>query len=107
MSHTKSILAAVSLLFAASFAQAQNTSSVLVDSGKFRFYETKQIRGEETYQINQLPNGDLLLEVKTDLPFVEQENKALVNATLRTAKDLTPANFTIKGPTTLDIQEDT
>src|ERR1041384_1121673 len=104
MIHTKSILVLLLLLFAADFTQAQ---TVLIDGGKFRFYETKQIRGEETYQINQLPNGDLLLEAKTDLPFVEQENKALVNATLRTSKDLTPESFTIKGPTFLDIQEAT
>lgn len=87
MNHTKSILIVLSLLFAATVTKAQ---SVLIDSGKFRFYETKQIRGEETYQINQLANGDLIVEAKTELPFVDQENKPLVNATLRTAKDLTP-----------------
>jgi hypothetical protein len=63
MNYTERIVVLLSLLFAASFTQAQ---SVSIDSGKFRFYETKQIRGEETYQINQLPNCDLLLEVKTD-----------------------------------------
>lgn len=107
MSHTKSILAALLLLFAASFAQAQNTSSVLVDSGKIRFYETKQIRGEETYQIRQLPNGDLIVTAKTDMPFSQEETKPLVNATLRTAKDFTPQSFEIKGPTMLDLEEAT
>ena len=106
MSHTKSILAGFLLLFAASLAQAQ-ASGVLVDSGKIRFYEIKQIRGEETYQINQLPNGDLIVTAKTQMPFAEQENKPLVNATLRTAKDLTPHSFEIKGPTTLDLEEAT
>lgn len=101
--NTKSILVLLLLLFAAGFTQAQS----VIDSGKIRFYETKQIRGEETYQINQLPNGDLLLESKTDLPFAEQEAKPLVNATLRTSKDFTPENFTIKGPTLLEIQEAT
>lgn len=94
------------LLFAASLAQAQ-AGSVLIDSGKIRFYETKQIRGEETYQINQSPNGDLIVQARTDLPFAEQENKPLVNATLRTAKDLTPQSFEIKGPTLLDLEEAT
>ena len=106
MSHTKSILAGLLLLFAASLAQAQ-ASGVLVESGKIRFYEIKQIRGEETYQINQLPNGDLIVTAKTQMPFAEQENKPLVNATLRTAKDLTPHSFEIKGPTTLDLEEAT
>src|ERR1044071_5943661 len=104
MNHTKYIFVVLLLLFSANFTQAQNT---VIDSGKIRFYETKQIRGEETYQINQLPNGDLLVESKTDLPGVDQENKPLVNATLRTSKDLTPQSFTIKGPTLLDIQEAT
>ena len=104
MNHTKSILVGLTLLFAATVTQAQN---VLIDSGKLRFYETKQIRGEETYQINQLANGDLIVEAKTELPFVDQENKPLVNATLRTAKDLTPTSFTIKGPILLDQEEAT
>jgi hypothetical protein len=72
MSHTKSILAGLALLFAASLAQAQ-AGSVSIESGKIRFYETKQIRGEETYQINQSPNGDLIVQAKTELPFAGQE----------------------------------
>jgi imidazolonepropionase-like amidohydrolase len=106
MSHAKSILAGLLLLFAASLAQAQ-AGTVLIESGKIRFYETKQIRGEETYQINQSANGDLIVQARTDLPFAEQENKPLVNATLRTAKDLTPQSFEIKGPTLLDLEEAT
>jgi imidazolonepropionase-like amidohydrolase len=106
MSHAKSILAGLLLLFAVSLAQAQ-AGTVLIESGKIRFYETKQIRGEETYQINQSANGDLIVQARTDLPFAEQENKPLVNATLRTAKDLTPQSFEIKGPTLLDLEEAT
>jgi imidazolonepropionase-like amidohydrolase len=112
MNPTKSILLGLSLLFAASLAQtkvnSQNANqSVVIDSGKIRFYETKQIRGEETYQINQLPNGDLIVQARTDLPFIGEEKKPLVNATLRTAKDLTPSSFEIKGPTVLDLEEAT
>jgi len=94
------------LVFAASFAPAQ-VNSPNAESGKFRFYETKQIRGEETYQIGQSPNGELIVQAKTDMPFAEQESKPLVNVTLRTTKDFTPQSFAIKGPTLLDIQEDT
>src|SRR5262245_37553416 len=94
------------LPFAASFARAQ-VNSPNAESGKFRFYETKQIRGEETYQITQSSNGELAVQAKTDMPSAEQENKPLVNATLRTTKDFTPLSFTIKGPTLLEIQEDT
>src|SRR5262245_19278173 len=88
-------------LLAASLAHAQT------ESGKFRFYETKQTKGEETYQITQSANGELVVEAKTDLPFAEQEKKPLVNLTLRTAKDFTPLSVSIKGPTLLDIEEDT
>jgi imidazolonepropionase-like amidohydrolase len=115
MKRTNPIVISLSFLLATSLAQtqvnsqnaSQTSSSVLVDSGKIRFYETKQIRGEETYQINQLPNGELIVHAKTDLPFAEQEKKPIVSATLRTAKDLTPQSFAIKGPTLLEIEEDT
>jgi len=86
---------------ATSFANAQN------ESGKFRFYETKELRGEETYQITQSPNGELTVQAKTDLPFAQQEKNPLLNLTLRTSKDLTPLSFSIKGPTLLEIEEDT
>ena len=115
MKRTNPIVISLSLLLATGLAQTQansqnasrTSSSVLVDSGKIRFYETKQIRGEETYQIDQLPNGELIVHAKTDLPFAEQEKKPIVSATLRTAKDLTPQSFAIKGPTLLEIEEDT
>ena len=115
MKRTNPIVISLSLLLATGLAQtqvnsqnaSQTSSSVLVDSGKIRFYETKQIRGEETYQINRLPNGELIVHAKTDLPFAEQEKKPTVSATLRTAKDLTPQSFAIKGPTLLEIEEDT
>ena len=77
------------------------------ETGKFRFYETKQIRGEETYEIRRTDNGELVVQAKTDLPFAEQEEKPLVNATLRTKEDFTPLVFQTKGPTLLEIQEDT
>ena len=113
MNQTKSILVSLSLLVAASLtqtvvnSQSEKSTSSSVESGKIRFYETHEIRGEENYQITQSPNGDLTLEVKTDLPFAGDEKKPLVNATLRTARDLTPQSFAIKGSTMLEIEEDT
>ncbi|MGZ8843863.1 MAG: amidohydrolase family protein [Pyrinomonadaceae bacterium] len=109
----------LSLLFATSFSNrtsaqttanpgaAQTGSSSVIESGKFRFYETKQIRGEETYEITRSATGELLLTAKTDMPFAEQENKPLVNVTLRTSADFTPQAFQIKGPTLLDLEENT
>jgi len=113
MNQTKSMLVSLSLLVAASLtqtvvnSQSEKPTSSSVESGKIRFYETHEIRGEENYQITQSPNGDLTLEVKTDLPFAGDEKKPLVNATLRTGKDLTPQRFAIKGSTMLEIEEDT
>jgi len=109
----------ISLLFVTSFSNrtsaqttakpsaAQTSSPSVIESGKFRFYETKQIRGEETYEITRSATGELLLTAKTDMPFAEQENKPLVNVTLRTSADFTPRAFQIKGPTLLDIEENT
>lgn len=102
MNYTKFILLGLSILLAVTLPQKQK---VTIESGKFRFYETKQIRGEETYQIDQLPNGDLAFQAKMELPFVE--NKPFVNATLYTTKDLTPGSFSIKGTTLLDLPEAT
>jgi imidazolonepropionase-like amidohydrolase len=107
-----------SLLFVTSFSDrtsaqtaspsaVQTSSSSVIESGKFRFYETKQPRGEETYEITRTETGELLLTAKTEMPFAEQENKPLVNVTLRTSADFTPRAFQIKGPTLLDLEENT
>ena len=88
-------------------ANTGTANSDIIESGKFRFYETKQIRGEETYEITRSATGELLLTAKTDMPFAEQENKPLVNVSLRTSADFTPQVFQIKGPTLLDLEENT
>ena len=110
MKLTKSIIFLLSVLSVVVFAQTQataQTGSDVTESGKIRFYETHENEGEENYQIKRSPNGELLLEAKTELPFAGQHTKPLVNSTLRTAKDFTPQSFTIKGLTLLEIQEDT
>ena len=101
---------AFSLLLAFCFgnsANAQPKTPPAIESGRFRFYETKQPRGEETYEIRADANGEIIIQARTELPFAEQEKKPLVNATLRTKFDFTPLAFEIKGPTLLDIDEDT
>jgi hypothetical protein len=91
-------------------AQSQSRSSeaaaAVTELGKFRFYETKQIRGEENYEIKNAATGELTLTTKIDLPFAEQDNKPQVSASLRTSADYTPQSFQIKGPTLLDLEED-
>src|SRR5690242_8092779 len=109
MNRLVSVLSLVfaSILTEANFQNAPPSSTAVIESGKFQFYETKQIRGEETYQVNQSADGELVLQAKTDMPFAEQDKKPLVNVTLRTTKDFTPESFAIKGPTLLEIEEDT
>ena len=89
-------------------AQARSTEvdSSVIESGKFHFYETKQLRGEENYEINKPAAGELTLTTKIDLPFAEQDNKPQVSASLRMSADYTPQSFQIKGPTLLDLEED-
>lgn len=84
-----------------------SAAATTIETGKLRFYELKQTRGEENYMIRRLANGELEIQVKTEMPFAEQEKKPLINASLRTKADLTPLSFEIKGLTLLDIQENT
>jgi imidazolonepropionase-like amidohydrolase len=108
MNRYECIVIVLSLVFAASLTRANfQNAPHLIESGKIRFFETKQIRGEETYQINQSANGEIVLQAKTDMPFAEQDKKPLVNVTLRTRKDFTPESFAVKGPTLLELEEDT
>src|SRR5258707_13173160 len=41
------------------------------------------------------------------MPFAEQDTKPQVSVTFRTNSDLTPQAFQIKGPTLLEIEENT
>src|ERR1051326_4675488 len=79
-------------------AQRSEGVPVAIESARIHFYETKQIRGEENYQITKAAGGELILTVKTELPFAEQETKPSVNTTLRMRPDLTPTSFETKGP---------
>jgi imidazolonepropionase-like amidohydrolase len=82
------------------------TKLTTIESGKFRFHETKQIRGEEDYEITRIADG-LVVQAKTDMPYAEQDQKPLVIAKIETTADLTPRMFEVKGPTLLEIEENT
>src|ERR1051326_2415261 len=98
------ILVALGSRFTVQAQRSEDAASV-IESARIRFYETKQIRGEENYQITKAAGGELILTVKTELPFAEQETKPSVNTTLRMRPDLTPTSFETKGPTLLDLEE--
>jgi hypothetical protein len=70
----------------------QNASAQQIETGKFRIYETKQVRGEESYEIKRAENGGSIIQAKIDLPFMGEEKKPTLSSTLRTRNDLTPAS---------------
>lgn len=78
----------------------------VIESGKFRIYETKQVQGEESYEIRR-EAGVLVVKAKLDLPFWGEELKPSVNVTLRMKSDLTPELFEIKGIRPLEVPIDT
>lgn len=85
---------------------ASSSTAKVIESGKFRFYELKQVQGEENYEITRSPGG-LVVKAKLDLPFWGEELKPLLNATLGTKDDLTPEQFEIKGIRPLEVPIDT
>src|SRR5437016_3661853 len=87
-------------------ARQGSMAAQTIESGKFRVYETKQIQGEETYEISRTPHG-LIVQAKIDLPFMGEEKKPSLTATLRTKDDLTPELFEIKGIRPLEVEINT
>jgi len=100
-SHTK-----VSAQTKSKSGPAQTTSAQVIERGKFRIYELKQVQGEESYEIQRNQDG-LIISAKIDLPFMGEEKKPSLNATLRTRNDLTPASFEIKGIRPIEVAIDT
>ena len=76
-------------------------------AARFRYYETKQTIGSETYALRRSRNGELTLSARTDLPFAGEEKKPLIRAALRMSADLTPRFFSSRGITPLEIEENT
>ena len=87
-------------------ARQGSSAAQTIESGKFRVYETKQIRGEENYEISRTPQG-LIVQAKIDLPFMGEEKKPSLTAALRTKDDLTPELFEIKGIRPLEVEINT
>ena len=88
-------------------AVAQTTPKLspaaVIETGKFRFYETKQMQGEETYELKRAADGSLETTTKIDLPYMGEEEKPSLRATLQTQADLTPIKFQIQGTRPLGI----
>jgi imidazolonepropionase-like amidohydrolase len=69
-------------------------SSATVEQGKFILHKFEQPIGEETYQITR--DGDSL-NVKVDFKFTDRSSPVPLTAAFRSASDLTPVAFEIKG----------
>ena len=97
------------LLTINSAVSAQTTSrqsrpaSKVIETGKFRFYETRQVKGEETYEIKRTSDSSLEASAKIDLPYMGEEEKPALRATLITRNDLTPTSFQIEGTRPLGV----
>jgi hypothetical protein len=73
---------------------AQEPASV--EQGKFVLHKFEQAIGQETYEIHR--DGDSL-EAKIDFKFTDRGRAVPLSATFRSAADLTPQDFEIKGST--------
>ena len=82
--------------------QAGGTGNV-VEQGKYTLHKFEQAIGEETYEIRR--DGDSL-SVKMDFKFTDRGRAVPLSATFRSAQDLTPQAFEIKGNTARTVSID-
>lgn len=80
--------------FLAYGAQSSQPSSPIVEQDKFQLHKMEQPIGEETYQIAK--DGDSLA-VSVNFKFTDRGTDVPLAASFRSASDLTPEHFEIKG----------
>jgi imidazolonepropionase-like amidohydrolase len=78
----------------AALPQSAPTNRATVEQGKFILHKFEQPIGEETYQITR--DGDSL-SAKIDFKFTDRSTPVPLTAAFRSANDLTPRAFEIKG----------
>lgn len=84
---------------------AKAPASQIIERGTFLFYETKQPRGQETYEI-RTAGGQVKVTAKINLPGMGEEEKPALSSELVTRNDLTLESFKIKGIRPLGIAVD-
>src|ERR1035438_4423494 len=87
------------LLMGLSAAAAQQTPNIdpsVVEQGKFTLHKFEQPIGEETYELRR--DGDSIA-AKIDFKFTDRGQAVPLSVTFRSAPDLTPQAFEIKGNT--------
>jgi imidazolonepropionase-like amidohydrolase len=91
------IFVLVPIVFCLSYftsAQTTDQNSAIVEQGKFRLHKFEQPIGEETYQIRR---DAASLVVEMNFKFTDRGTDVPLDATFRSAEDLTPKEFEIKG----------
>jgi len=83
-------------------AQVSEPASV-VETGKFRLHKFEQPNGEETYEISRAGQS---LAVRIDFKFTDRATPVPLSASFRSALDLTPQAFEIKGKTARSAEMD-
>ena len=94
---------AVSPAVSATQPPATTDAFPIVEQGKFTLHKFEQAIGEETYEIRR--DGDSLA-VKVDFKFTDRGSPVPLTATFRSAQDLTPQAFEIKGRTARGVEID-
>jgi imidazolonepropionase-like amidohydrolase len=101
------LLAAFSTFVTSAHAAPQQPASAdassIVEQGKFTLHKFEQAIGRETYEIRH--DGDSLA-VKVDFKFTDRGTPVPLTATFRSAADLTPQSFEIKGQTARSVSID-
>ena len=78
-------------------------TSTVIEQGQFTLHKFEQAIGEETYEIRR--DGDSLA-VQMDFRFTDRSTTVPLTAKFRSAADLTPQSFEIKGKTARMISID-
>lgn len=84
-------------------SNASHTPGPVVEQGKFTLHKFEQAIGEETYEIRR--DGDSLA-AKIDFKFTDRGSTVPLTTTFRSAPDLTPQAFEIKGRTARSVTID-
>jgi len=89
-------ISALLLWMCVTAAAQQTPAGELVESGKFRLHKFEQAIGEERYEVRR-EGTSLVTTVRFE--FTDRGAKVPLTAALRSAADLTPQSFEIKGKT--------
>lgn len=82
---------------------ATGDATAIVEQGKFTLHKFEQAIGQETYEIRR--DGESLA-VKVDFKFTDRGSAVPLTTTFRSAQDLTPQSFEIKGQTARSVSID-